>query len=442
MLYPGPTASRVRIISSGPQKNLAGAIKSPLGDLGFSKWRLTNLPIFISDMKKPIFTVIALLILFSSCRQKETTMEIDTDTTTFHLDWDAMAAMLIRRANIEPGEKILLVASPGRFDGMIPLLKEKIEASKGEYLGTISVDTANWPQAWKTEFVNGVPDMSVDAMTKHFKGVDLAIMMPGASTSHSPYVAMQKVLQTGSGRTIHFHWAGAYSFEGTLLPATEEVDKVYQEALLNTDYRRISGLHQFFEEAARTSEIHVTTPRGTDIRFSIGDRPVTKQDGDASKGRMTYARNLIDREIELPSGAIRVAPIEETVNGVIAFPDAEWAGKDVKGLKLTFKGGKIVDIKATSGLDAVKEELRAAGSAGQWFREFALGFNPLLVTPRIGPRWIPYYGYGAGVVRLSLGDNSELGGKVKGGYVRWNFFTDATVSIGERTIVTDGRMRE
>ena len=367
-------------------------------------------------------------------------MEPDADTTTFHLDWDAMASMMMRRANIEPGEKVLIVASPGRFDAMIPLLKEKIETSKGEYLGTISVDTASWPQEWKSAFVNGVADMSVDAMAKHFKGVDLAIMMPGANVSHAPYVAMQKVLQTGSGRTIHFHWAGAYSFDGALLPATEEVDKVYQEALLNTDYRRISGLHQFFEEAARSSDIHVTTPQGTDIRFSIGDRPVTKQDGDASKGRMVYARNLIDREIELPSGAIRVAPIEETVNGVIAFPDAEWAGKDVKGLKLTFKRGKIVDIKATSGLDAVKEELRAAGSAGEWFREFALGFNPLLTIPQIGPRWIPYYGYGAGVVRLSLGDNSELGGKVKGGYVRWNFFPDATVSIGERPIVTDGRM--
>jgi len=112
----------------------------------------------------------------------------------------------------------------------------------------------------------------------------------------------------------------------------------------------------------------------------------------------------------------------------------------VKGLKITFKAGKIVDIKASSGLAAVREELRSAGAAGQWFREFALGFNQLLVIPEIGPRWIPYYGYGAGVVRLSLGDNTELGGKVKGGYVRWNFFTDATVSIGERKIVVDGKM--
>ena len=54
--------------------------------------------------------------------------------------------------------------------------------------------------------------------------------------------------------------------------------------------------------------------------------------------------------------------------------------------------------------------------------------------------WIPYYGYGAGVVRLSLGDNTELGGNVGGGYVRWNFFVDATVSMGDVIWVDEGRL--
>ncbi len=62
--------------------------------------------------------------------------------------------------------------------------------------------------------------------------------------------------------------------------------------------------------------------------------------------------------MELPAGAIRVAPLEESVEGVIVFPTSEWNQERVP--------------------------------------------------------WISYYGYGAGVVRLSLGDNSELGGSVVG----------------------------
>ena len=46
-----------------------------------------------------------------------------------------------------------------------------------------------------------------------------------------------------------------------------------------------------------------------------------------------------------------------------------------------------------------------------------------------------YYGYGAGVVRLSLGDNSELGGDVTGGSVRWNFFVGTTVTVGATEIL-------
>ena len=109
------------------------------------------------------------------------------------------------------------------------------------------------------------------------------------------------------------------------------------------------------------------------------------------------------------------------------------------GLKLRFARGRVVEITAASGRDAVEAEMRRAGDAGRMFREIGVGFNPLLTVPDREP-WIPYYGYGAGVVRLSLGDNTELGGSVTGGYVRWNFFTDLTVTVGGTAWVRNGKM--
>ena len=97
---------------------------------------------------------------------------------------------------------------------------------------------------------------------------------------------------------------------------------------------------------------------------------------------------------------------------MIAFPPSQWDGRPVEGLKLRLSKGRVVEVNATSGKDAVEAEMRRAGDAGRAFREFALGFNPLLAVPGRAP-WIPYYGYGAGVVRLSLGDNSELGGQCR-----------------------------
>jgi hypothetical protein len=155
--------------------------------------------------------------------------------------------------------------------------------------------------------------------------------------------------------------------------------------------------------------------------------------------RMATAKNLIDREVELPSGAIRVAPIEESVEGTIAFPDAIWNKVKAEKVLLTFVKGKVTEVNAAVNKDSVVAELNAGGDAAYSFREFALGFNPLLQVPAEN-KWIPYYGYGAGVVRLSLGDNSELGGTVKGNYVRWNFFTNATVKVNGEVWVREGVM--
>ena len=137
-----------------------------------------------------------------------------------------------------------------------------------------------------------------------------------------------------------------------------------------------------------------------------------------------------------------MAPLEESVNGQIAFPDALWNGQEVNGLLVKIENGKIIEINAQSGKEAVRQELENAGPPGRSFREFALGFNPMMPIQiddsTEGQSWIPYYGYGAGIVRLSLGDNTELGGKVGGGYVRWNFFTNATVRVGDEVWVDKG----
>ena len=88
---------------------------------------------------------------------------------------------------------------------------------------------------------------------------------------------------------------------------------------------------------------------------------------------------------------------------------------------------------------AVEDYLKRNGAAARKFREFGLGFNPAL-TVEPDSDVMPYFGYGAGVVRLSLGDNTELGGAVTGGFARWFFFPDATVEVVSRTIVRDGKL--
>lgn len=358
------------------------------------------------------------------------------------LDFPAISALIVERTALDPGERVLLVGQPGRWDPLIPLIQRDVAAAGGVDLGAVDVFGAPLAAGEPTPFADSLGAAEPAGLTGPLSTVDLAIMLPGATPTEATtdvYRAMQDVLRGGNGRTIHFHWAGATGFDGEVLAEDDEVDRLYQRALLETDYDALARAQQVFEDALRSGTVHVSTPDGTDLTFRVEDRPVTRQDGDASADRAEAGRTLIDREVELPAGAVRVSPVLETVEGTIAFPPADWGGARVEGLRLRFEGGVVVEATADTGLEGFEREADAAGPAGRTFRELAVGFNPVLTIPAEDP-WIPYYGYGAGVVRLSLGDNTEMGGSVSGGYVRWNFFTDATVEIDGFTWVRDGRL--
>ena len=359
------------------------------------------------------------------------------------LNLAAISELLLDRMALQPGERVLLVGRGGdRWDALVPLLREGVSAAGATDLGAVDVFGAPLPAAVPADFASALGS-EAGGWAELLAGVDVAVKLPGAlPTPEAPqdlYRALQDVLRGGRGRSVHFHWAGATSFDMTELPVDDRVDRLYQTALLDTDYRALSATLAAFETALRQGAVRVTTPAGTDIRFEVGDRPVTRQDGDASAVRAAAGRNLIDREVELPAGAVRVSPLLRTVEGRIAFPPAQWGEERVEGLVLRFEGGRVVEVEAAAGHEGVMTEMEWAGEAGRSFRELAVGFNPLLAVPG-GEQWIPYYGYGAGVVRLSLGDNTELGGEVGGGYVRWNFFTDATVEVGGEVWVRDGRV--
>ena len=358
------------------------------------------------------------------------------------MDWEAMAEQLVTQLAPEPGEKIVLVARPGQFDELIPPLRYALMRAGAIDLGVIDVIEEPYPTGWDADLLARNNDAARALYREMLRDFDGAIMLPGARPDHAVYAALQDLLHEGIGRTIHFHWTqngSAFPLPGQPLPGQAVIDATYQRALLDTDYASLAAAQQRFVDSMRNAEVRVTSPLGTDIRFRIGDRPVHFGDGNAAKARTDRGVILIDREIELPSGAVRVAPIEESVNGVIVFPPSQWDGRPVSGLAVRIENGRVAGMTAESGQEAAEAELAGVPEEARAFREFALGFNPLLAVPERNP-WIAYYGYGAGIVRLSLGDNSELGGTVTGGYVRWNFFTDTTVTVGDEVWVRHGQL--
>jgi hypothetical protein len=334
---------------------------------------------------------------------------------------DALANRIVASLKPTAGERVLLRYDPNTLGSLEPVLRAKLEAAGAK------VESLEYGAA---------PDLAAK-----LANTDVYIWLPSASDADTPpdqRELLAKWLDEGRGRQIHFHWnGGTRNVDGTEGAHSTAYDRVYADAL-NIDYAVLKQHQDSAIAALRGGDVRVTTPAGTDLTFRVGDRPFNRQDGDASKARMASARVRVDREIELPAGVIRVAPIEESVSGVIVIPSARFGGSSAEGIRLEFDKGKVVRASAKSGEAALKAFLASAPGASQ-FREFGLGFNPKLVVPK-GQTFLPYYGYGAGVVRLSLGDNFEVGGAVRGGGVRWMFFPDTTVRVGNTVIVANGKL--
>lgn len=287
-----------------------------------------------------------------------------------------------------------------------------------------------------------LPYGPVDNFEPLLSETDIYIWLPVSRSSTSDpanqIAALVQWLDSGRGRQIHFHWGdGTRNWDSTHGVHNEVYDRINLEAL-NIDYELLDQVQERANEILRSGTVEVTSPSGTSLTFRLGDRTITKQNGDASAERMKSAKVRIEREIELPAGAIRVAPIEESVNGTLFIGTGSIAGVDVKDLKLTFKSGKVTAVKASQGKSQFESKLEELPGLN-YFREIGIGFNPKLIQPKEYDH-IPYYGYGAGVVRLSLGNSIEVGGKVDQVGVQWMFFLDTTVKVGDRVIVEDGKL--
>lgn len=323
------------------------------------------------------------------------------------IDFDKLAQQVVSSLKPAAGERYFLRPDPGYFDGLVPMLRARLAAA-------------------------GATETKLLEEAQIYLWLPLRPGGPGLPAGERERLKAWTD-QGGRRRQVHFHWGeGSIAADGLYLQHSAALDTLYQEALA-IDYQELKASQERVIGQLRSGLVRVTTPGGTNFTFRTGERPFNRQDGDASGQRMDSARMRIDRDIELPSGVIRVAPLEETATGVLVIPEARLGNETARQIRLTFVKGRVTKVAAADNVAAVERYLEQGGEAARRFREFAIGMNPKLI-PQPGAKLLPYYGYGRGVVRLSLGDNEELGGKVRGRFVRWLFFPDAVVEVNGKRL--------
>ena len=152
-----------------------------------------------------------------------------------------------------------------------------------------------------------------------------------------------------------------------------------------------------------SSAVHITTPHGTDLKFSI-------------KGRDVFADNGLYRKKgqwgNLPAGEAAAPPVEGTAEGRLVV-QAGWYPALTENMTLTFKEGIVISVSGGGALG--KEFVETFHFGDESFKhrrncaELGIGTNPnarstenTLEAEKI-----------KGTVHIAVGDNIHMGGRTE-----------------------------
>jgi leucyl aminopeptidase (aminopeptidase T) len=200
----------------------------------------------------------------------------------------------------------------------------------------------------------------------------------------------------------------------------------------NALQKEISGLTSIFR---RKRDVRVTSPRGTDIRFSIGAKWRTDDNGIC---------NRPGQVMNLPSGRVFVFPKEETMNGKIVI-DGSWEGNLIQEpIIMEVENGIVTNISESE----ISEKINSI---------FAEVSKPLNKSKAALVKTVAEFGFGMnsrakvvgnlledqvvrGAAHFVLGDNSAYGGKNNIGLQMRGVILKPTIELQDIGLVKDGKI--
>ena len=259
------------------------------------------------------------------------------------------------------------------------------------------------------------PDYVAELMRKQ----DVVILATKSSLTHTK--ARINASRTGRTRIIS-------------MPGINE--KMFSIGGMTADYnalqKEISGLTSIFR---RKRDVRVTSPGGTDIRFSIGAKWRTDDNGIC---------NRPGQVMNLPSGRVFVFPKEDTMNGTIVI-DGSWEGNLIQEpIIMEVENGIVKNISESE----ISEKINSI---------FAEVSKPLNKSKAALVKTVAEFGFGMnsrakvvgnlledqvvrGAAHFVLGDNSAYGGKNNIGLQMRGVILKPTIELQDIDLVKDGKI--
>ena len=308
------------------------------------------------------------------------------------------ARMLVEHCvALRPGENVLVIGDTET----VPLAEVLTEAAREA--GTDAIMAIMAPRA---QHGNDPPPVLAAAMLS----ADVMLMAVKHSITHT--TARKQASARGARAAI-------------LRSAT--VESMTQGAA-TADYPMIRRLtREIADRFSKGSEVHVTSPEGTDLTLRIEGRSALALDGFATEpGTFT----------PFPTGEAAIVPLEGTAEGVLVFDHAiDNVGVLDAPIRCVVRKGHIVEVEGGRSAEVFRR-LIATDEHASNIAEFAIGTNP---KSRL-------HGNMAedkvllGVVHIGIGDSHTIGGLIESKIHVDAIILNPTVEIDGQRIVEGRRM--
>lgn len=240
---------------------------------------------------------------------------------------------------------------------------------------------------------------------------------------NASFLSIREKLVKKGGKVLNF-----YLFTEDMFARTIAVD-------YDTLSRRVSTITKMLP---RTEKATLTSPTGTNISFSLKNRPIGLQgDGVAQPGESE----------PFPAGIVDITPEEGTANGTLVYDGTqsyfydlvtEGLGHIIEPIVCEIKNGRVTEVTGGAQAKRLKAKMKASDANASSFSEMFIGFNPA-AQPNSG--LLTEDERSAGVIGFGLGRNTHMMGKVDS-----NFHFDGTVLHGSlaldgQTVIEDGKFK-
>jgi leucyl aminopeptidase (aminopeptidase T) len=342
-------------------------------------------------------------------------------------DHARLADIIVNRSlQVSRGECVIVYGDPEFDPGIAAPLRAAITQAGGIVQDIVAPNIARDSQLSPAQL-----EERFAKWQQTFARCQAAIWLPSdlKAASDRPF---ERLVESSHVRSIHYHW-----FLTDDAKESAQLEQMYAAAI-DVPPAVIGARIAVIEHALRGKRARITAPNGTDLTLTV---PVEawfhRNTGDASKRKVSDARSIRDREEELPASVLRTTDIRDASGTFVGHVSFDTRSPIVRA---TIANGIVTKLESVRDADEAVAAWNAATGNKAALGELVISTNTAL-RATLPSGFMPYYGYGAGIVRLAIGDNWESGGvnRSSNGELLM-FLPNADLSANGRALIQNGNL--